>query len=210
MRCVSETILPIEQAQCERLAEVVLEHIALGGTIYDIADLRGVPASKLWQIVRMLPDAAKRISQAEASGMEVTRDRNRRELGQIAYADIRGIYTESGSLRPISEWPAGAAASIASIKTKRYLEGSGNNAEMVEVVEVKRYDKIKAIELIGKDANQFMERVQVDHTGSIELVGRLQSARQRVEEENRKALEGQGADTSSSGDGRPSDSGSAL
>lgn len=69
-----------------------------------------------------------------------------RELGRIAFSDIRKLYDEHGNLKPVNELDDDTAATLAGIE----VEEQG-------VRKVKRYDKPKALELLGKYLGLFSD-----------------------------------------------------
>ena len=71
-------------------------------------------------------------------------------LVQIADVDITEIFDAAGRMRPLDEIPKAARRLISSIEIKRYIEGTGDNAEPVEVTKVRLLDRLRALENIGK------------------------------------------------------------
>ena len=98
---------------------------------------------------------------------EVSADqfRTMRELSRIAYSDVRQIYSETGELKQPGKWDDDVAASIASVETVRRSvpgEEDDNGDPVFETVnKVRSYDKLKALELIGKHLNMFVVQVNV-------------------------------------------------
>jgi phage terminase small subunit len=76
-----------------------------------------------------------------------------KEAGAIAFSDIGDIFDFSGpvlKLKPMSEVPAHARRAIAVYKTRRYVEGRGEDAREVEVIEIKFWDKLAALNALMK------------------------------------------------------------
>ena len=69
------------------------------------------------------------------------------ELSVIAFSDVRDLFDERGKLRPIHELPEGPARALASIEVSRVEHGDDPPET---IVKVKQWDKLRAIELIGK------------------------------------------------------------
>jgi len=85
------------------------------------------------------------------------------ELRKIASIDIREAFNSQGGLKPIQDIPPDVARSIQSIKISEIweMQGVGKDKEKVqigEVKEVKFWDKIKSLELLGKKLAMFIER----------------------------------------------------
>lgn len=89
-----------------------------------------------------------------------------RESGYIARSDIGDIIDFTGidpRLKPVNEIPESARRAIKSVKVKRYLEGSGDEARMVEVMEFTFWDKPGALNTRLRALGELKETVE--HTG---------------------------------------------
>lgn len=88
------------------------------------------------------------------------------ELKRIGTVDIRRAYGPNGGLLPIQEIPAEVAAVIVSVTTKELFDGRGDDREQIgELVTVKFADKIRSLELLGKNLAMFIDRSQVEVKG---------------------------------------------
>lgn len=85
------------------------------------------------------------------------------ELRRVAYADMRSIFDADGKLLPIKDLPDDVAATLASVEIERRTEGHGEDAEVYHVHKVKRWDKLKAVEMLMKHLNLLVDRTE--HTG---------------------------------------------
>lgn len=88
------------------------------------------------------------------------------EVGLIAKSDLGDIMDFSGDavrMRPAREIPKHARRAISSVKVKRYVEGAGEDAREVEVVEFKLWSKDAALEKAGKYLGLLKDRHE--HTG---------------------------------------------
>ena len=105
---------------------------------------------------------AKVISQQ----IDITRERVLQELAAVALSDIRRYYTAEGGLKPVHELDDEAAAAIASIESDELYEGSGKDREQVGVVrKLKRFDKLKALELLGRHKGLWNDPPPAPHVG---------------------------------------------
>jgi len=75
-----------------------------------------------------------------------------RELKRIALFDIRKIYTESGDLKPVTEWDADTAAAVSSVEVEKLfgVNDDGRKAHVGYTVKVKTSDKLAAIDKLMK------------------------------------------------------------
>jgi phage terminase small subunit len=104
-----------------------------------------VKASKLLQ----RPHVKERIAQIESdvlAAAQISRVQIVREMGRVAFADIRKLYDESGNLKPIHELDEEAAAQLAGVEVEELFEGRGEDRQQIGVLrKVKRWDKVKAL-----------------------------------------------------------------
>ena len=118
---------------------------------------------------------------------EVTADRVLRELAAIAFADTRRLYREDGSIKSPGELDDRTASALAGIDTE---ERDGEDGYRAYTRKVKQWDKVKALELLGKHLGLYPTRgtlsialdgqVDVQHTHRIE--GRRVARRLILEE----------------------------
>lgn len=96
-----------------------------------------------------------------------------KRLVDMLDADIADILTDTGDIKPISEWSPVWRKSVAAFDI---IDIDGDT----RLKKVKLLDKLKVLELIGKhvDINAFRERVQVDV--NISQADKLAAARKRA------------------------------
>lgn len=75
-----------------------------------------------------------------------------RELKRVALFDIRKIYTESGDIKPVTEWDADTAAAVNAVEVEKLFgdSGSGRKGHIGYTIKVKIADKIAAIDKLMK------------------------------------------------------------
>ena len=98
--------------------------------------------------------AAAQQARSQATG--ITAERILKELECLANSDLGDILDFSGDkpkLKPANQIPERARRAIASVKIKRQIEGTGDDAREVEVIEFKLWDKpgsiTKAMQHLG-------------------------------------------------------------
>ena len=99
------------------------------------------------------------------------------ELACIAYADIRLLYDDMGQILPVTDWPAEVALAVASTKTLK-MNLDATDGEQQTVVEVKMYDKFRALESLATHLQLLNKKLDV--TVEIDVVKYLQAGRERV------------------------------
>jgi phage terminase small subunit len=134
--------------------------------------------------------------QAEiAMKMAITQEKVLRELAKIGFSDVRKLYDEHGNLRPIHELDDETAACLAGVETESKSCKTGDEEDedaqviVTTVRKVKRWDKVRALELIGKQIGMFVE--QHEFTGNFTFVFR--NPTERPANYHRKPLEHEGS-----------------
>ena len=90
---------------------------------------------------------------------EVTADQVLQELATIAFGDPRALFDANGHLRNIHELSDEAAAAIAAIEVVTRNIGDG---EVEYVHKVKSWDKVRALELLGKHLGMLKDRISLE------------------------------------------------
>lgn len=100
-----------------------------------------------------------RRAEALAKAQEITGisvERTLKELGRIAYFDVRRLYREDGSLKPIHEWDDDCAAAVAAIDQVEEFAGKGEDRALIGYTKkVRVFDKNSAIEKAMKHLGLF-------------------------------------------------------
>jgi phage terminase small subunit len=114
------------------------------------------------RLLRCAKDQAelRDLMQARAEAVKIKAEKVLREIARVAFSDIGSILDFSGDqprLRPARDMPVAARRAIASMKVKRYLEGRGEEAREVEVVETKLWDKAQALRDLAQQLGLLQE-----------------------------------------------------
>ena len=103
--------------------------------------------------------AAAQAERAERTG--VSADRVVEELAKIAFSDLRDVMVwgpDGVSLKDSTTLTEAQAALVAEV-----VEGSG------KTLRIKRHDKVKALELLGRHIGMFREKVETELSGDVAL-----------------------------------------
>ena len=107
--------------------------------------------------------AQLRAEQSKRTG--ISADRVVRELAKVAFVDIGNVVDDTGALR--QDITPEDRAAVASIKVKNSETDSGSNEER----EVKLYDKLRALDLIGRHLGMFKDKLEImPDTGQLESI----------------------------------------
>lgn len=108
---------------------------------------------------------------------ELTAARTLEELRRLAFSDIGDLFDANGRLRPLKDIPPTLRACIASVKTTKKNLTAGDGIQE-DVVEVRLWDKIRAIEMAAKHHGLLTEKLDV--TGAVTFIDKIARARQRI------------------------------
>lgn len=143
-----------------------LEFIAEGGTGPQYLCGRGVTYARMLAWVKQDEERETALVMAETAGSRVMVKHILEELKRIGLVDIRRAYNEQGALKPMAEIPTEVAAAIVSVETEEMLVGG----ELVgQIRKVKFSDKLRALELLGKNLQLFVDTSRVIHMGRVTL-----------------------------------------
>jgi len=144
------------------------DHITQGGGLPDLCKMLHIKYPRVVEWIYLDPDRKLRYEQALAARAEWTVQSILNELKDIALADIRLAYDSNGSLLPPNQWPDALARVVAAVETEELFDGQGDNRINIgQSKRLKMWDKLRALELLGKNLKLFKE--QVEHSGELTL-----------------------------------------
>lgn len=107
---------------------------------------------------------------ARSERTEINADWVLKRLARDATADLADLYDESGSLKPVKDWPlvwrTGLVAGVETIQERTGQDPDGNPS-FATVRKVKLLDRTKLVELIGKHVDVGAFKEKVEHSGEI-------------------------------------------
>jgi phage terminase small subunit len=107
----------------------------------------------------MIRDAIQEAMDKRSQRTEINADTILREVLKLATSDLRKLFDENGSLLPVDQWPDEAAISIQAVEVDEIWEWEDKKRVQVgETKKVKFWDKVKALELLGKHLKLFTEK----------------------------------------------------
>jgi hypothetical protein len=142
----------------------------------------GMPQGHITRKTRARKAAEARVI-AEAG---LTAARVLEELRRIAFSDIRQVFTEGGALKPVYTLGDEAATALASVEVVIKNVAAGDGQQDV-VHKIKFWDKVRALEALGKHFGLFVEQIELSEATAEARVARLMAARRRVGDEPEEA-----------------------
>jgi phage terminase small subunit len=101
------------------------------------------------------------------------------EVRRVAFLDPIGFWREDGTLRALAEVPPEVRSALASYEVVIKNVTAGDGQQDV-VCKIRCWDKVKALELLGKHFGLFTERIELQDATAAARVARLLLARKRV------------------------------
>lgn len=148
--------------------EELCAHVASGGSPITLCKAWGINYGKFMNWLRESPERERRLAKAMTDRTEWIIESVLHEVREIALADIRLCYAPDGSLKSPHEWPDAIAKAVSSVEIDEIFDGYGEDRQLVgHSKKLKLWDKLKAIELVGKNVRIFTERVE--HGGVVKL-----------------------------------------
>jgi hypothetical protein len=131
---------------------------------------------------------ARRLGRARAlRRLEITAERTMLELGRIAFSDIGALFDGTRRLLPLHQLSPAARAAVASLRVTKKNPTAGD-AVQEDVVEVKLWDKITALQVLAKHFGLITDRHDVKLQADESLFAKLDQFKARNRE--RRALTG--------------------
>ena len=126
-------------------------------------DSAGKQGYDLLQIPLVL-ERIKELKEHVLTELGITRERVLTELSRAAFFDLGTAYNPDGTLKTVADMDPETRRAIAGIKVFEEFDGRGaTRVKIGETIEVRPYDKVRALELIGKHLKLFAERIE--HSG---------------------------------------------
>lgn len=102
--------------------------------------------------------------------LEVKADDILRELLRVARSDIGEAFFENGSMKPLKDMPEDVRRSIAGVEVDELYAGGGENrVEIGQTRKVKLWNKVQALELLGKHLALWTDKHELTGAGGSAL-----------------------------------------
>lgn len=142
--------------------ETCIDHILNGGCLSTLASLWDVHYADIVVFVQDTDDKKKRYVDALQARNQLTLAKLLHEINKISFIDSRKLYNDDGSIKKPSEWPDELAAAVAGVEVVEIAGGVGC------LKKVKLYDKLKALEMLGRDLGRFVQKHELSGKVTLE------------------------------------------
>ena len=132
--------------------DTIIDHVSNGGSIVDLCKLWQLKYSDVMSKIRANADYKTRYDQALIDRDEWAKERILSEIRSLSTYSIKDALNPDGTFKPLNEMPDSLAAAIKEIDTDGVLKFS---------------DKLKALDLFGKQLGIFIEKKEI--TGKVTL-----------------------------------------
>ena len=136
--------------------DTVCENVAEGARLVELAQMLEVPFGAFSMWVKNNPTNREKFEHAIQVRGEWGQDVILSELRRIASTDIRHFFDKNGILKEPHDWPLDLARAVSSIKVRELFDNQGN--KVGEQKEIKLWDKVKGLELLGNNLKMFTEK----------------------------------------------------
>lgn len=154
-----------DKVKREEFFDDAFAHVACGGTLIQYARSHGIRYGDLTRFIRKHEVLSSQYDAALEDRKEWIVESVLDELKKLALSDIRGIFDDNGGVLNVEDWPEDMSAAVQSIDMTELVS---DGVKVGVNKRVKFWDKLKAIELIGKNKRLFTDRVEVESTNRLE------------------------------------------
>lgn len=118
-----------------------------------------------------------------AAKIELSAELILERLLEVATVDLADAYDSDGKLKPLHDIPKSVRQAMSGIDVAEEFAGYGKDRQKVaDVRKVKFWDKIKALEVLGKHLKLFTDKVE--HSGKVTLEDMVAGSHDAESEEN--------------------------
>lgn len=146
------------------LLQIIIDDVTCGGSLVNLSKTWDVRFCDIQRWINDDPDRKRQYIQATNDRAEWATQRILKEMHDIAFRNVASIYNDDHTLKPVKEWPADVVACIDEIEVTELFNEFGK--PIGKAKKSKFVQKIKALELLGKNHFMFVERKQVMHGDS--------------------------------------------
>lgn len=120
------------------------------------------------------PEIASAIQEAmdaRSARTGITADRVLQEIAKVGFSDIRKLFADDGTLRHITMLDDDTAAFVSSVKVVaqkgQKADEDNPHFEIENTLEIKMWDKLSALDKLGKHLKLFTDKVEHSVTGDL-------------------------------------------
>ena len=155
---------PIEESREQRTKRILTDpncmerifaHVANGGGATTLAKNWDIRFSDMMAFIYADDVRTKRYKQAMEARVEWSTEEILNELRSIAHFDPRKLLNDDGTIKKVSEWPDEVVSAVAGLDIS---DVKADGCVIGTIKKLKITDRLKAVELIGKNLGTFTEK----------------------------------------------------
>jgi len=148
--------------------DLIIGHVANGGSLIDLCESIEVRYSDAMLWVIKDPVRNELYKSAIRAREEWFVQNVLLELSRVINVDIRKAFNADGTMKQVTEMPVEIAKAVASVEVEEiWSGGSKNRIKVGETKKIKFWNKMPALEMLGKNLKMFIDRVE--HGGLVSL-----------------------------------------
>ncbi len=153
-------------ARPETLFEIV-DEVANGGSLIAYCKKNKMRYSNIVNWIYESEERKKSYEAALEARGEYVAQEILAELKKLGFSDIRKLFNDDGSIKEVSQLDDDTAAAIAGIEIQEEVCDKDGKTVVPRTRKIKVVDKLKAIEMLGRNLKMFTDKVE--HSGKVSL-----------------------------------------
>lgn len=137
----------------------VCDNVANGGSLLDLCNTWQVRYCDVMRWINDDADRKKQYAQSILDRGEWFIQRVLKEISDLAFRNVKSIYNDDHTLKPVKDWPSEVVASLDEIEVVELFDQFGKTIGHSK--KAKFAQKLKALELLGKNNYMFVEHKKV-------------------------------------------------
>ena len=159
----------LKEKWADDFLEVICTTVAMGGSLINLCEDFKIPYGRTLAWVNQDRGRAAQYKDAENARSEWVKERVLSELRAMGTYDIMCMFDKKGQVLPPEKWPKDFRASVKSV----------DFTDKGKVRKVTLCSKEKSLELLGKNLQLFIDRVE--HTGKVTLEDLIADSRKGID-----------------------------
>ena len=145
----------------------IVDEVANGGSLIEFCKKKGMRYSNVINWIYGDEGRQKSYEVALEARGEFVAQKILNELDKLGFSDVRKLFNDDGSIKEVSQLDDDTAAAIAGIEIQECVEDKDGNVVVPRTRKIKIIDKLKAIEMLGRNLKMFTDKVE--HSGKVSL-----------------------------------------
>jgi len=145
----------------------IVDEVANGGSLITFCKQEKLRYSKVINWIYEDEGKQKSYEKALEARGEWVAQRLLAELQKVSFVNVKDLFDDDGSIKDVSDLDDDVAAAIGGIDIQEEVNDKDGNEIVPRTRKIKLIDKLKSIELLGKNLKMFTDKVE--HSGGMSL-----------------------------------------